>query len=84
MVLEWQSEHESQWAVIGLVAAKPGCTSEMLRKWVRHAEGASEQSPLHLFEALRTSRSQSLATDSGALTGIFQRLPNATKVVVQG
>ena len=35
--------------------------------------GTSEQSPLRLFEALRTSRSQSLAIDSGALTGIVQR-----------
>ena len=36
-------------------------------------QGTSEQSLLHLFEALRTSRSQSLAINSGALTGIAQR-----------
>ena len=38
MVLEHQSEHDSQWAAIGSVAAKIGCTSETLRKWVRQAE----------------------------------------------
>ena len=34
MVLERQSEHESQWAAIGSIAEKIGCTSETLRKWV--------------------------------------------------
>ena len=34
MVLELQSEHESQWAAIGSIAEKIGCTSETLRKWV--------------------------------------------------
>ena len=38
MVLEHQSEHESQWAAIGSNAAKIGCTSETLRKWVRQGE----------------------------------------------
>ena len=38
MVLEHQSEHESQWAAIGSIAAKIGCTSETLRKWVRQGE----------------------------------------------
>jgi transposase len=38
MVLEHQSEHGSQWAAIGSVAGKIGCTSETLRRWVRQAE----------------------------------------------
>jgi transposase-like protein len=38
MVLEHQEEHESQWAAIGSIAAKIGCTAETLRKWVRQAE----------------------------------------------
>jgi transposase-like protein len=38
MVLEHQGEHGSQWAAIGSIAAKIGCTSETLRKWVRQAE----------------------------------------------
>ena len=33
-----QAEHESQWAAIGSIAAKIGCTAETLRKWVRQAE----------------------------------------------
>src|SRR5271166_1433439 len=38
MVLEHQGEHASQWAAIGSIAAKIGCTAEMLRNWVRQAE----------------------------------------------
>ena len=38
MVLEHQDEHASQWAAIGSIAAKIGCTPETLRKWVRRVE----------------------------------------------
>ena len=38
MVLEHGGEHASQWAAIGSIAAKIGCTAETLRKWVRQAE----------------------------------------------
>ena len=38
MVLEHQPAHDSQWAAIGSIAEKIGCTSETLRKWVRQAE----------------------------------------------
>src|SRR3978361_2151633 len=38
MVLEHVSDHASQWAAIGSIAAKIGCTGEALRGWVRQAE----------------------------------------------
>jgi transposase len=38
MVLEHGGDHASQWAAIGSIAAKIGCTAETLRKWVRQAE----------------------------------------------
>ena len=38
MVLEHGGGHTSQWATIGSIAAKIGCTGETLRKWVRQAE----------------------------------------------
>jgi transposase len=38
LVLEHQGEHGSQWAAIGSVAGKIGCTAETLRRWVRQAE----------------------------------------------
>ena len=38
MVLEHQGDHGSQWAAIGSIAAKIGCTAETLRGWVRQAE----------------------------------------------
>src|SRR6478672_6050140 len=38
MVREHTGEHASQWAAIGSIAAKMGCTAETLRKWVRQAE----------------------------------------------
>lgn len=39
MVFEHQSEYDSQWAAIGSIAGKFGCTPEALRNWVRQAEG---------------------------------------------
>lgn len=38
MVFDHQHEHESQWAAIGSVAGKIGCTAETLRGWIRQAE----------------------------------------------
>jgi len=38
LVLEHAGEHASQWAAIGSIAAKVGCTAETLRGWVRQAE----------------------------------------------
>jgi transposase-like protein len=38
MVLEHGGDHASQWAAIGSIAAKIGCTAETLRRWVRQAE----------------------------------------------
>jgi transposase-like protein len=37
-VFEHQGEHESQWAAIGSIASKLGCSAETLRKWIRQAE----------------------------------------------
>jgi transposase len=45
MVLEHQEEHDSQWGAIGSIAAKIGCTSETLRKWVRQAERDAGRRP---------------------------------------
>src|SRR5262249_21382661 len=38
MVVEHEAAHESQWAAIGSIAEKIGCSAETLRKWVRQAE----------------------------------------------
>ena len=38
MVFEHEGDHASQWAAIGSIAAKIGCTTETLRQWVRQAE----------------------------------------------
>lgn len=38
LVREHGPEYPSQWAAIGSVAGKFGCTPETLRKWVRQAE----------------------------------------------
>ena len=38
LVFEHEGEHASQWAAIGSIAAKIGCTAETLRGWVRQAE----------------------------------------------
>ena len=38
LVFEQQSEYESQWAALQSIAAKIGCTTETLRKWVRQSQ----------------------------------------------
>jgi transposase-like protein len=38
LVFEHEGEHDSQWAAIGSIASKIGCTAGTLRKWVRQAE----------------------------------------------
>jgi transposase-like protein len=38
MVFEHQGDHATQWAAIGSIASKIGCSAETLRKWVRQAE----------------------------------------------
>src|SRR5512144_2466415 len=43
MVLDHQADHPSQWAAMGSIASKIGCTPETLRGWVRQAE--RDQSP---------------------------------------
>jgi transposase len=45
MVLEHGDDHASQWAAIGSIASKIGCTSETLRKWVRQVERDQGQRP---------------------------------------
>ena len=43
LVLENGGDHASQWAAIGSIAGKIGCTDETLRKWVRQAEREAGQ-----------------------------------------
>ena len=38
MLLEQQGKYSSQWAAMGAIASKLGCTAETLRKWVRQSE----------------------------------------------
>jgi transposase len=38
-------EYASQWAAIRSIAEKLGCTSEALRRWVRHAEREEGKRP---------------------------------------
>ena len=45
MVLEHEREHDSQWATIGSIAAKIGCSAETLRHWVRAGERDTGRRP---------------------------------------
>lgn len=38
MVFDHEHDYPSQWAAIGSIAQKIGCTAETLRGWVRQAE----------------------------------------------
>ena len=45
LVREHTVEHGSQWAAIEAIAPKVGCTTETLRRWVRHAERETGERP---------------------------------------
>ena len=45
MVHEHRSEHASEWAAIGSIAGKIGCTAETLRSWVRQVQRDAGQRP---------------------------------------
>jgi transposase len=45
MVLEHRGEHASEWAALGSIAGKIGCTAETLRSWVRQAQRDAGQRP---------------------------------------
>ena len=54
MVREHRPEYPSQWAAITSIAAKLGCTTETLRRWVQQAErDAGERSGLTTDERQR-------------------------------
>ena len=45
MVHEHRGEHASEWAAIGSIAGKIGCTAETLRSWVRQVQRDAAQRP---------------------------------------
>ena len=45
LVLEHQGEYATQWAAIGSIATKIGCTAETPRQWVRQAERDAGRRP---------------------------------------
>jgi transposase len=45
MVVEQRSQHGSEWAATGSIAAKIGCTGETLRHWVRQQQRDQGQRP---------------------------------------
>ncbi len=45
LVFEHEREYSSQWAAIGSISGKIGCTPETLRTWVRRAERDSGRRP---------------------------------------
>ena len=47
MVFDAKDQYPSQWAAIESIAAKIGCTGEMLRKWVRQKRARQRRAPWH-------------------------------------
>jgi transposase-like protein len=45
MVLEHEAQHPSRWATILSIAAKIGCTGQMLNEWVKQAEHDTGRRP---------------------------------------
>ena len=55
MVREHQGDHSSQWAAIALIAAKIGCTGEMLRNWAPQEGRDSGACPGAMWRCARRS-----------------------------
>jgi transposase-like protein len=51
MVLEHRSEYDSEWAAIGSISQKIGCTAETLRKWVRRANEILRKASAYFAQA---------------------------------
>jgi len=78
MVLEHAAEYGSQWAAISSIAAKIGCCSETLRRWVRQAErdvgvrpGATTADLERLTELERENRELKRANEILRLASAF-------------
>ncbi len=56
MVLDHGGDHASQWAAIGSIAGKIGCTAQTLNEWVKKAEvesGRRAGVPTEMAERLK-------------------------------
>jgi transposase-like protein len=56
MVLEHEGEHQSRWAAVCSIAAKIGCTAQILSDWVKKAEidsGARAGVPTDVADRLK-------------------------------
>ena len=73
MVLEHQGEHASQWAAIGSIAAKIGCTAETLR--ALGAPGGARPGPAAAGLTTRGARADQGAGARGARAAPGQRDP---------
>src|SRR5438270_381182 len=70
MVREHGAEHPSQWAAIASIAAKLGCTTETLRRWVRQAErDAGQRAGLTTDERQRLKELEREMGLAGAVRG---------------
>ena len=56
MVFEHQADYDSQWVALNSIAAKIGCTTETLRKWVRRAETTLEHSVILSLSAASVAK----------------------------
>lgn len=45
LVVEYQAEHQMQWAAIRSIAERVGCFAEALRTWIRRIERDTGQHP---------------------------------------
>jgi transposase-like protein len=81
MVLEHQEQHASQWAAVGSIAAKLGCSAESLRRWVRQAERDAGRRPGLTTE--ERQRLQELERENRELRRINEILRKASAFFAQ-
>jgi transposase len=69
MVLEHRSDYASQWAAIGSIASKIGCTGETLRRWVQQGSQPLSSIPMTLRREANNCRMSELVGSSGKNIG---------------
>ena len=87
MLLDQQGEHESQWAAMNSIAAKLGCTSETLRKWVRQSEkdlGLRDGVTSDERERLKTLEGHRYRMSSSRVTVTYETVCDYAHTAVRG
>ncbi len=83
LVLDHQGDYDSQWAALSSIAAKVGCTTETLRKWVRQHERSQTPHDSHILTPEERERLKALEKENRELRRANEILRKASAYFAQ-